>query len=173
MNTNQFPSMHVSFYVSNLENTISFYNTLFAKQPEKIKPGYAKYILEKPSLIISFVENAERVQSHFGHLGFQLETTEEVTAKMNVIKENKLTVREEMGVNCCYATQDKFWVNDPDGYQWEFYYFREDSEFNDPHLQTEIATACCTRATKKNRVVGLKPTTEIKTEVCCDEETCC
>ena len=58
-----------------------------------------------------------------------------------------LVQREEIGTNCCYARQDKFWVNDPDGTEWEVYYFHEDAEFNDPRYQDEYDQAdvaqCC------------------------------
>ena len=74
MNTTVFPRMHVSLYVSDLEKSIAFYSAFFATAPVKVKPGYAKYVLDSPSLIISFVENQERVQQNFGHLGFQVET---------------------------------------------------------------------------------------------------
>ena len=59
-------------------------------------------------------------------------------------KQKQLISKEEMGTNCCYAVQDKFWVSDPDGVQWEVYYFHADAEFNDPHYETQSATACCT-----------------------------
>jgi hypothetical protein len=49
----------------------------------------------------------------------------------------------ETGTACCYAVQDKFWANDPDGVQWEVYYFHEDAEFNDPRFEDESAEACC------------------------------
>jgi hypothetical protein len=55
-----------------------------------------------------------------------------------------LVSREEAGTNCCYAKQDKFWVTDPDGIQWEVYYFHADAEFNDPHYETNDAVTCCT-----------------------------
>jgi catechol 2,3-dioxygenase-like lactoylglutathione lyase family enzyme len=144
MKNNQFPRMHVSLYVSNLAATVNFYNSFFGQQPDKIKPGYTKYILEKPSLIISFVENQERVIANFGHLGFQIDTLEELNERLAVAKQKQLISKEEMGTNCCYAVQDKFWVSDPDGVQWEVYYFHADAEFNDPHYETQSATACCT-----------------------------
>lgn len=144
MNNNPFPRMHVSLYVSNIQKSVEFYNTLFAQEPTKIKPNYAKYILEKPSLIISFVENKERVQQNFGHLGFQVETIEELTTKLAEAKSKNIVTKEEVGTNCCYAKQDKFWANDPDGIQWEVYYFHEDAEFNDPHYEMAETTACCT-----------------------------
>jgi len=144
MNTNNpFPRMHVSLYVNNLAATVNFYNQFFGQAATKIKPGYAKYVLEKPSLIISFIENPERVQAHFGHLGFQVETQEAMQAALDVAKKQGLVSKEELGTSCCYAVQDKFWATDPDGVQWEVYYFHEDAEFNDPHYESQDASACC------------------------------
>ncbi|MBS1680783.1 MAG: VOC family protein [Bacteroidetes bacterium] len=143
---NPFPRMHVGLYVSDLEKSIGFYTTFFNQEPAKVKPGYAKYVLENPSLIISFVENKERVQQNFGHLGFQVETVEELNIRLWEARKKQIVAREEVGTNCCYAKQDKFWVNDPDGVQWEVYYFHADADFNDPHYETETAIACCTPA---------------------------
>jgi len=139
-----FPRMHVSLYVSDIQATVDFYTIFFGTEPVKLKNDYAKYILEKPSLIISFVENKERVQSNFGHLGFQVETEYELNKKMELADRFKLISKIEEGVNCCYAKQDKFWVKDPDGVQWEVYYFHEDAEFNDPFYTQSEAEACCT-----------------------------
>jgi catechol 2,3-dioxygenase-like lactoylglutathione lyase family enzyme len=141
---NPFPRMHVSLYVKDLQQSINFYDQFFGQSPAKVKPHYAKYILDNPSLIISFVENGERVQQNFGHLGFQVETVEELNIRLWEARKKKIVSREEVGTNCCYAKQDKFWVNDPDGVQWEVYYFHADAEFNDPHYETETASACCT-----------------------------
>ena len=90
-----------------------------------------------------------RVQSHFGHLGCQLETVAELDERLAAARQAGLVSREEMGTNCCYARQDKFWVNDPDGVEWEVYYFHADAEFNDPRYQAEYDAApsnssqCC------------------------------
>jgi catechol 2,3-dioxygenase-like lactoylglutathione lyase family enzyme len=160
MENNTFPRMHVSVYVSNIENTIHFYNSFFGKPADKIKPGYAKYILDQPSLIISFVENKEKVQQNFGHLGFQVATKDDVLLKMLLLKKQGLTVKEEMGTNCCYALQDKFWVNDPDGVQWEIYYFHADSEFNDPKYEVKgEATACCLPVGQEKKKIQLSQLT--------------
>lgn len=143
MNKNNFPRMHVSFYVSDINQTVAFYSSFFGQEPEKVKEKYAKYILENPSLIISFVENKERVQKNFGHYGFQVEKLEEMNQRMKDAEEKGLISKVEIGTVCCYAKQDKFWVNDPDGIQWEVYYFHEDVEFNDPHYEMRDAEACC------------------------------
>lgn len=148
MKANPFPRMHASLYVSNIKQSTDFYTSFFGQEPAKVKPGYAKYVLENPSLIISFVENKNRVQQNFGHLGFQVETPEELNQRLTDAKSKSLVSKEEVGTNCCYAKQDKFWANDPDGVQWEVYYFHEDAEFNDPHYSTEESSACCTVSTE-------------------------
>lgn len=166
-----FPRMHVSLYVSNLAETVDFYNTFFGQRATKIRSGYAKYVLEQPSLIISFLENADRVRSNFGHLGFQVETRVEMERRLEIARVQQIVALEEMGTACCYAIQDKFWVNDPDGHQWEVYYFHEDAEFNDPHYDTEQATACCTAPeTQETATVA---TTLPVVERCAPGSGCC
>jgi catechol 2,3-dioxygenase-like lactoylglutathione lyase family enzyme len=170
MTTNTFPRMHVSLYVKNIAETVNFYTSFFGIPAVKIKPGYAKYILDKPSLIISFVENPERVQPHFGHLGFQVETLEELNRKMEDARSKNMIALEEIGTNCCYARQDKYWVNDPDGVQWEVYYFHEDAEFNDPHYEMNDANACCMPAKEEKTSIKLS---ELKTVNSCDPKSGC
>lgn len=171
--------MHVSLYVSNIEQTVNFYNTFFGQEPTKVKPKYAKYTLESPSLIISFVENPERVQGNFGHLGFQVETKAELEERMAAMKVQGLVSLEEMGTACCYAVQDKFWVTDPDGVQWEVYYFHADAEFNDPHYETDEANACCMPQAETKSAEMNVPLTEINiltpavTSCCTPGGGCC
>lgn len=138
-----FPRMHVSIYVNELDRSVDFYDRFFGIPATKVKAGYAKWILESPSLIFSILENPDKAQAQFGHLGFQVENPEALAMKLDWSKEQGLNVREEIGVHCCYALQDKFWVSDPDGFQWEVYLFKEDAEFNDPHFASESASACC------------------------------
>ncbi len=159
MKKSEYPRMHVSLYVKDIERTVNFYNTFFGQEANKVKPGYAKFILEKPSLIISFVENEKAVEGNFGHLGFQVETEEEMLQRLETVKASGLGTLEEIGTNCCYAKQDKFWVMDPDGYRWEVYYFHEDVEWNDPHYSNE-KEACCSPA------MVVEPAN--KEEPCCD-----
>ncbi|MFN0201312.1 MAG: ArsI/CadI family heavy metal resistance metalloenzyme [Bacteroidia bacterium] len=176
MNTSSFPRMHVSLYVSDIAKTVAFYNAFFGQEPTKVKPHYAKYILDSPSLIISFVENAERVQQNFGHLGFQVETLEEMHARMANAQAHNLVSKVEIGTNCCYATQDKFWANDPDGFQWEVYYFHEDAEFNDPHYELQDTSACCMPPTEKKtekKRVNLGDLTKKEPVACCEPNSGC
>jgi hypothetical protein len=80
--------------------------------------------------------------------------------------------KEEIGTSCCYAVQDKFWATDPDGVQWEVYYFHEDAEFNDPHFYNSDEVNCCTVSSHdvKNSCgcnASIENNENIKTEVCC------
>jgi catechol 2,3-dioxygenase-like lactoylglutathione lyase family enzyme len=163
--------MHVSLYVSSIAQTVNFYTSFFGVPAVKIKSNYAKYILESPSLIISFVENKDRVQSNFGHLGFQVESPEKLYELLTAAKAKGFVTREEMATNCCYAKQDKFWVNDPDGVQWEVYYFHEDAEFNDPHFEMAEANACCMPDADVKENIQLS---ELQKDAqCCDKTTGC
>ena len=167
---NTFPRMHISLYVSNIENTVKFYESFFGVSASKVKGDYTKFIIEKPSLIISFVLNEGKVSPNFGHLGFQVETKEELYTKMAQAKENDQVYLEELGANCCYATQDKYWSKDPDGHMWEVYYFHEDAEFNDPRYGNESAEACCT-PTKP--MVALSDINIIGQDSCETDSECC
>lgn len=148
-----FPRMHVSLYVNDLDKTIAFYDKFFGQEPSKIKDRYAKYELDAPALIISFIEG-KNVKPEFGHLGFQVETKEELNDRLNIARGYNLVEKEEIGTACCYAIQDKFWTADPDGYQWEVYYFHEDAEFNDPRVQEEAGVACCSGLETKEKAEG-------------------
>ena len=78
-----------------------------------------------------------------------METLEDLNIKLWEAKKKNLVSKEEVGTNCCYAKQDKFWVTDPDGLQWEVYYFHEDASFNDPHYESNETAACCSPIEKQ------------------------
>ena len=168
--TAPFPRMHVSLYVGDLARTIGFYNAFFGRAPEKTRPGYAKYVLPEPALIISFVENKDRVRANFGHLGIQVEERADLDRRLAIAREQGLVSKEEMGTACCYAEQDKFWATDPDGHQWEVYHFHADVEFNDPHFASADTAACC--------IPNAEKTDKVKVETgeacgCGVSSTCC
>lgn len=173
MSTPNFPRMHVSLYVSNLLETVNFYTAFFGQPAEKVKPGYAKYILESPALVISFLENPDRVQSNFGHLGFQVDTSEALEQARSAAASRQLITKEETGTACCYAVQDKFWAADPDGIQWEVYYFHENSEFNDPHYEMAEASACCMPAEPAQKPKVKLADLSADTNACAPGSGCC
>ena len=160
MKTNTFPKMHVSLYVSDIAKTTEFYTNFFGQEPAKVKDDYVKYIIDSPALIISFLQNKERVQQNFGHLGFQVETKEELQERLNLAEKENLVSLIEDEIACCYAVQDKFWVTDPDGIQWEIYYFHKDVSFNDPKYHAADSSACCAeKAEETSYLEGTQSTT--------------
>jgi catechol 2,3-dioxygenase-like lactoylglutathione lyase family enzyme len=129
---------HIGLNVSNMDKSVEFYSALLDTQPVKRKVDYAKYDLPVENLVLSLIQTGN-VGNKFAHFGFLLEGTTEVVRKMEQLKTKNITVHEEMDVNCCYANQDKFWVKDPDGIEWEFYHFKADVEIEDK----EAVSACC------------------------------
>ena len=140
---NVFPRTHISLYVKSIEDTVNFYTKFFNQTAAKVKEGYAKYEIDAPALTISFIARPEKVNVDIGHFGIQVKTKEELNAKLNMARGYELVKLEETGTECCFAIQDKFWVNDPDGYEWEVYYFLGDAEHFDSKKE-KAPTACCT-----------------------------
>ncbi|MFK7952953.1 MAG: ArsI/CadI family heavy metal resistance metalloenzyme [Ekhidna sp.] len=148
---NVFPRTHISLNVKSIEATVNFYTKFFNQPAAKIKEGYAKYEIDAPALTISFIERPEKVNAEVGHFGIQVKTKEELNTKLNLARGNELVKLEEEGTSCCFAVQDKFWVNDPDGYEWEVYHFLNDSEYFGAK-EEKAETPCCTPEQKSAAV---------------------
>ena len=120
---------HLALTVSDVERAIPFYEALFGTEPEKVKPGYAKFSVTEPA--INFTLNqGERggTLGAFNHAGIQVASTEDVLAAKERLVAAGLAAFDEMDTTCCYARQDKIWVRDPDGTPWEVFATHEDTE---------------------------------------------
>jgi catechol 2,3-dioxygenase-like lactoylglutathione lyase family enzyme len=135
--------VHVGVNVTNLEASIAFYQKVFGLVPVKVKDGYAKFLLENPGLNFTLNVRDQVEGNQVNHFGFQVETAEEILTHKERLEKEGFFAREEMDTTCCYAVQDKFWVTDPDGNEWEFFYTKADSEF-----QKIENTSCCKTFTK-------------------------
>lgn len=132
--------VHVGINVTNLEKSIAFYAKLFGAEPVKVKPDYAKFLLPCPGLNFTLNVSPEVSGNQVSHFGFQVASTEDVLAHKNRLEKLGLfSAKDEMDTTCCYATQDKFWVHDPDGNEWEFFYTKANTD-----VQREGTEACCT-----------------------------
>jgi predicted enzyme related to lactoylglutathione lyase len=144
---------HLALTVSDVERAIPFYSALFGTEPEKVKPGYAKFSVAEPAINFTLNEG-ERGETlgAFNHAGIQVATTEDVVAARERLVSAGLAAFDEMDTTCCYARQDKIWVRDPDGTPWEVFATHEDAdEFGHaPALEAECGcgeTGCaCTAA---------------------------
>ena len=120
--------VHVHLHVSDLARSRDFYCAFFGIAPVKDKPGYVKFLPTWGPVNLALSQGAARGAGAVDHLGVQVESSSEVMAQLARIRAAGLAVREEMGVNCCHANQDKFWVEDPDGVEWEVYHLNYDLE---------------------------------------------
>ena len=134
---------HVSLNVANIDASVAFYEKLFGVNASKRRPGYAKFDLAAPALNLSMVE-APRTGENASHFGIQVETSEDVAAAWTRFKSAGLAVRTEENTVCCYALQDKVWVSDPDGNEWEVFVVKADA---DQMRDVPQATPCCPSTT--------------------------
>ena len=130
---------HVSLNVTNVDASVAFYEKVFDVAATKRRPGYAKFDLQTPSLNLSMVE-APRSGVNASHFGIQVASTDDVALAAERFKRGGLPTFAEENTSCCYAVQDKVWVEDPDGNMWEVFVVKADS----PTMRDGEATACCT-----------------------------
>jgi predicted lactoylglutathione lyase len=134
---------HISLNVSNVENSIEFYSKMLGVVPFKVRNDYAKFDVANPPLNLTMNQvNFERGGS-LSHLGLQVETSEEVLEMGKRWQEAGLITLDEMKTDCCYALQDKTWVQDPDGNRWEVFVVLENTEGKE-----NAASTCCSPASE-------------------------
>jgi lactoylglutathione lyase len=134
-------NVHVHLHASDLAASTAFYEQLLGCAPVKTRPGYAKFLPAFAPINLAISSGEPGRGRTVDHLGFQVESRELVQALLARVKGAGLAVREEMDSNCCYANQDKFWVRDPDGVEWEIYHLNYDLE--DEGAPIDSGT-CCT-----------------------------
>ena len=136
--------VHVSMNVRNLENSIDFYRRMLGVEPSKVRTGYAKFDVQNPPLNLALNEVPTLTDAGaLSHLGLQVRSTDDVLVMRLRWKAAGLVVRDEMQTECCYAKQDKTWVHDPDGNEWEAFVVLED---NLP--QASAGAECCVKPGK-------------------------
>jgi catechol 2,3-dioxygenase-like lactoylglutathione lyase family enzyme len=144
--------VQLAINVTNLQESISFYSRLFNTEPAKVKAGYANFAVDEPPLKLVLMENPLEGGS-LNHLGVEVADVDAVDAEQARLAAHGLASIDERGTTCCYATQDKFWVQGtPNGERWEFYTVLADSPtFCDGDINCcgdgvnvgEPSAACC------------------------------
>jgi catechol 2,3-dioxygenase-like lactoylglutathione lyase family enzyme len=120
--------LQLALNVDDLDESVAFYTRLFATEPAKVRPGYANFAVSEPPLKLVLIENPGRGGS-LNHLGVEVGGTDTVDSEQRRLAEVGLASVDERASTCCYATQDKFWVEGaPDGERWEVYTVLEDTE---------------------------------------------
>jgi catechol 2,3-dioxygenase-like lactoylglutathione lyase family enzyme len=156
--------VQLALNVSNLEEAIDFYSKLFAAAPAKIRPGYANFAIVDPPLKLVLIETPETrgrgVVGALNHLGVEVGTPAEVTAATTRLSDTGLSTTVEENTTCCYAVQDKVWVQDPDDASWEFY-----TVLADAPVESGVHgdSACCGAESESALAVASHPASN----VCC------
>jgi catechol 2,3-dioxygenase-like lactoylglutathione lyase family enzyme len=140
--------VQLALNVSNLDDAVTFYSKLFGTEPAKVRPGYANFAIADPPLKLVLIESHGDAGS-LNHLGVEVETTEEVGATQARLAGEGLPTATEDEVTCCYAVQDKVWVDGPDREPWEIYTVLADVEMAPGELRTVAPgedSLCCATA---------------------------
>src|SRR5436189_5319074 len=105
--------LQLALNVPNIDEAVEFYSKLFAAQPAKRRPGYANFAIADPPLKLVLFENAD-ADVRLNHLGVEVPTSDDVNAHQARLAGEGLAPVDESGT-CCFAKQDKVWVDGPDG----------------------------------------------------------
>ncbi|MEY2420992.1 MAG: hypothetical protein QOI95_1059 [Acidimicrobiaceae bacterium] len=133
--------LQLALNVPDIDEAVGFYSKLFATEPNKRKPGYANFAIADPPLKLVLFEKAG-ADSRLNHLGVEVMSTDEVTAHQARLTGEGVSTVEENGT-CCFAKQDKVWVDGPDG-SWEIYTVLEDTDSfgqSTAHVSDKLADA--------------------------------
>jgi catechol 2,3-dioxygenase-like lactoylglutathione lyase family enzyme len=136
---------HISIDVQDITRSREFYQLLFGLEPEKIRPGYVKFSLTEPALNFTLNERGEaKGKGPLNHLGIEVASSRDVLEAQLRLENAGLMTREENNTNCCYALQDKIWINDPDGNQWEI--FTVTMSDDEGEIPVKASGTCCVPA---------------------------
>jgi lactoylglutathione lyase len=127
--------VHLHVHASDLEKSRDFYERFFGGAPVKEKAGYVKFLPDWAPVNLALSTGRSGGEGAVDHVGVQVDSPAGVMEQLARVKASGLPVREEIGVDCCHANQDKFWVRDPDGVEWEVYHLNYD-------LEDEAPVAC-------------------------------
>jgi len=111
---------HIHVSVPSLPESIRFYSQLFGAAPAVEKHDYAKWMLDDPR--VNFAISTRRQPVGLNHLGFQVDTEEELRSLQTQLQAADARMIQEDQQACCYARSDKYWVTDPTGIAWETFH---------------------------------------------------
>jgi catechol 2,3-dioxygenase-like lactoylglutathione lyase family enzyme len=137
-------SAQLALNVDDLDESITFYSTLFNTAPAKVKPGYANFAVAEPPLKLVLIESPGRGGT-LNHLGVEVGSSDAVHAEIARLTDEGMVTEEEIGTTCCFATQDKVWVTGPAGEKWEVYTVLADSDTfgkDSAAVSPEVAGGC-------------------------------
>jgi len=162
---------HVHIAVNDLQQSTRFYSAMFGMQPTVLKNDYAKWMLDDPRVNFAISERASA--AGLNHLGFQADSADELEQIHSRLKTADTSITAEKGANCCYATSDKYWVQDPSGIPWESFrsldtipFYGEDSHRGATGAAASAEGGCGTSCCATD--VAAKPAAAATAKACCN-----
>ena len=151
---------HVHVAVENLDASVRFYTKIFGAEPTVRKPDYAKWMMEDPRM--NFAISQRGAKAGIDHLGFQVDTDEELATLRRQVAEAGIAAQDQPGATCCYAKSDKYWMTDPQGIAWETYRTLEEAAIYGAETKASgHVAACCS------------PRPEVKAAADAEPAKCC
>ena len=138
--------LQLALNVSNLDEAIKFYSAMFSTAPAKVREGYANFAIADPPLKLVLIETphvAGEAYPRINHLGVEMESSGEVETAISHFEKLGLVDSVEKESTCCFAVQDKVWVHDPDGVNWEYYTVLADAESVSGNINSAAAGGGC------------------------------
>lgn len=134
---------HVALNVHDLERSRRFYRAALGLAPDKERAGYARFVLDEPPLVLSLnAAGAGQPGDRVAHLGLRLPSAEALAEVRARVVAAGYPVRDQSKVLCCHSVQTKFWAEDPDGNQWEFYELLDDQPEAHPRGDARHSSCC-------------------------------
>ena len=161
--------VQLALNVADLDRSVEFYSTLFGTAPHKRRPGYANFAIAEPPLKLVLIEvpadqRGEGTAQALNHLGIEVDSSAEVEAGADRLRQAGLAAFDERDTTCCYALQDKVWVHDPAGAPWEVYTVKDDNPADARPATASLEIlgdgACCSTG-------STAASTDQKAEACC------
>ncbi len=135
--------VQLALNVDDVDAAVAFYSAMFGVEPAKRRPGYANFAIATPPLKLVLLENKDAAE-RLNHLGVEMTSVDDVDAQQTRLGGVGLVSTDERGTTCCYAKQDKFWVEGaPDGERWEFYTVLADSPTFFADVEAAESGTCC------------------------------
>lgn len=132
--------VQLALNVTNLDESIEFYEKMFDTTVAKKKDGYANFEIPNPPLKLVLFEGAGPGGT-LNHLGVEVEEAAQVSNAEIRMTSTGLDTSGIDDTMCCYAEKTETWVEGPDT-RWEWYVKTGDANV----LENVIvggANACC------------------------------
>ena len=154
---------HVHMHVDDLARSIGFYSKLFATEPARVEPDYAKWMLDEPA--VNFAISTRGTASGIDHLGFQTDDPAELAEMKARAEAADMALLDEGETTCCYARSEKHWVTDPQGIAWEHFHSLGSIPVFSEAAPVEVGgSACC--APKASAAEPVSAPTQSRTGCC-------